>query len=99
MLVVDLMHEVELGVWKILFIHLLRIVASVNQLHELDRRYVSKSHHNTFTSLTQGCSFRQIPSFGRDTIRKFRSNTSELKQMATRDYEDLLQVSVILSRH
>jgi hypothetical protein len=40
MLVVDLMHEFELGVWKALFIHLLRILASVNQglLHELDRR-------------------------------------------------------------
>jgi hypothetical protein len=42
MLVVDLMHEFELGVWKALFIHLLRILESVNPnlLHELDRRYV-----------------------------------------------------------
>jgi hypothetical protein len=41
MLVVDLMHEFELGVWKALFIHLLRILASVNPslLHELDHRY------------------------------------------------------------
>jgi hypothetical protein len=38
------------------------------------------------------CSFRQIPTFGRDTIRKFRSNVSELKRMAARDFEDLLQV-------
>lgn len=43
MLVVDLLHEFELGVWKNIFIHLLRIVASVNQLHELNRRYVFKS--------------------------------------------------------
>lgn len=37
---VDLMHEVELGVWKALFMHLLRILESVheNLLHELDRR-------------------------------------------------------------
>lgn len=41
MLVVDLMHEFELGVWKALFIHLLRILAVVNPnlLHELDHRY------------------------------------------------------------
>jgi hypothetical protein len=41
MLVVDLMHEFELGVWKDLFIHLLRILAAKNPalLHELDRRY------------------------------------------------------------
>jgi hypothetical protein len=40
MLVVDLMHEFELGVWKSLLIHLLRMLSSVNpaQLHELDRR-------------------------------------------------------------
>jgi len=40
MLMVDLMHEIEIGVWKALFIHLLRILQSVdeNLLHELDRR-------------------------------------------------------------
>jgi len=43
------------------------------------------------------CSFRQIPTFGRDTIRKFRSNVSELKKMAARDFEDLLQVSSHMS--
>lgn len=41
--------------------------------------------------------FRQTPTFGRDTIRKFRSNTSELKQMAARDFEDILQVNLCLS--
>ena len=40
-------------------------------------------------------SYRQVPTFGRDTIRCFRRNTSELKQMATRDFEDLLQVKFI----
>lgn len=40
MLVVDLMHEVELGVWKAIFIHLLRILDSQDESlkHELDRR-------------------------------------------------------------
>ena len=38
--VVDLMHEVELGVWKALLIHLLRILQAVDEktLHELDQR-------------------------------------------------------------
>jgi hypothetical protein len=40
MFLIDLMHEVELGVWRALFVHLLRILESVNEyaLNELDRR-------------------------------------------------------------
>jgi hypothetical protein len=40
MLVIDLLHEFELGVWKTLFIHLLRMLEAVdpNLLHELNRR-------------------------------------------------------------
>ena len=40
MLVVDLLHEFELGVWKAIFTHLLRILDSLKdgKLHELDRR-------------------------------------------------------------
>jgi hypothetical protein len=42
MFVVDLMHEFELGVWKALFIHLIRILTSVDKslVHDLDRRCV-----------------------------------------------------------
>ena len=45
MLIVDILHEFELGVWKALFIHLLRILEAYdkNLIHELDRRYV-ESH-------------------------------------------------------
>jgi hypothetical protein len=45
MLVVDLMHEFELGVWKSLFIHLLRMLEATDMtlLNELDRRYVGMS--------------------------------------------------------
>src|SRR5215471_19908328 len=41
MLVVDLMHEFELGVWRAIFIHLLRILDCHNEAlkHELDKRY------------------------------------------------------------
>ena len=42
-LVVDLMHEVELGVWKAVFIHLLRLLNCHDESlkHEMDRRQVS----------------------------------------------------------
>jgi hypothetical protein len=38
--VIDLMHEFELGIWKALFIHLLRILAAVDKtlVDELDCR-------------------------------------------------------------
>jgi ABC-type multidrug transport system fused ATPase/permease subunit len=39
-------------------------------------------------------SFRQVPSFGRDGIRRFSANMSEMKRLAARDFEDLLQVIV-----
>ena len=35
-----------------------------------------------------------MPTFGKDTIRRFINNVSEMKQLAARDFEDLLQVSV-----
>jgi hypothetical protein len=38
MLVVDLMHEFELGVWKAIFIHLLRILDGLNKSQDLDQR-------------------------------------------------------------
>ncbi len=38
-------------------------------------------------------SFRQIPTFGRDTIRRFDKNASAMKKLAARDWEDILQVS------
>ena len=35
-----------------------------------------------------------MPTFGRDSIRKFSNNVSELKRLGARDYENILQVSV-----
>lgn len=42
MLVPDLLHEFELGVWKAIFTHLLRILiaAGPSLIHQLDERYV-----------------------------------------------------------
>ena len=78
MLVVDLMHEFELGIWKVLLIHLMCILSTAEVgdtlVNELDRRY------------------RMIPTFGGDTIRRFTSNTSEMKRMAAHDFKDVLQV-------
>jgi hypothetical protein len=43
MFVVDLLHEVELGVWRSLFIHLLRIMECIGPTlaHKLDERSAS----------------------------------------------------------
>lgn len=98
MLVVDLMHEVELGVWKAIFIHLLRILDSQDESlkHELDRRYVLL-HLRFFRRLKIPYRFREIPPFGADGIRRILSNPSELKRMTAHDFEDLLQVNEPLS--
>ncbi|KAG2008934.1 hypothetical protein CC2G_014312 [Coprinopsis cinerea AmutBmut pab1-1] len=78
-LVVDLLHEFEIGVWKQLFNHLIRLLDSLGQgsmhVHELDRR------------------FRSVPIFG-NTIRRFSKNTSNMTRRAARDFEDVLQCSI-----
>jgi hypothetical protein len=97
MLAVDLMHEVELGVWKAVFIHLLRILDCQNESlkHELDRRQVVRHLRRAGSDIS--IRFQEIPPFGVDGIRKIRSNRSELKKMTAHDYEDMLQVHVIAS--
>ncbi|KAI0737525.1 hypothetical protein C8Q80DRAFT_1115077 [Daedaleopsis nitida] len=71
----DLMHEFELGVWKAVLTHLIRILiaAGGDIIQKLDRR------------------FALTPTFGRDTIRRFGANISGLKKLAARDFEDILQ--------
>ncbi|KJA19277.1 hypothetical protein HYPSUDRAFT_99107, partial [Hypholoma sublateritium FD-334 SS-4] len=84
---VDLMHEFELGVWKKIFIHLLRILECIGgATSKLNQRRVS---------LLGICTrFRDTPTFGRDSIRRFTSNVSDLKKLGARDYENLLQCSM-----
>ena len=36
--------------------------------------------------------FRLIAPFGKDTIRRFANNASQMKKLAARNFEDLLQV-------
>ncbi|EJD40079.1 hypothetical protein AURDEDRAFT_70584, partial [Auricularia subglabra TFB-10046 SS5] len=38
--------------------------------------------------------FRAMATFGRSTIRKFHNNVSELKKLAARDFEDILQCAI-----
>ncbi|KIJ23071.1 hypothetical protein M422DRAFT_276426 [Sphaerobolus stellatus SS14] len=73
--VVDQMHEFELSVWKAFFIHLLRI------LYTGGNSVVQEMDER----------FRKVPAFGRGTIRRFTGNVSELKKLAARNYEDILQ--------
>ena len=104
MLVVDFLHEFELGVWKALFTHLIQILYAAapdgSLVAELDRRYVNfsaVSHRQlvTFPAITR---FRAMPTFGSSTIRRFATNASEMKKLAARDFEDLLQVKPFLAR-
>jgi len=42
-------------------------------------------------------SFRQVPTFGRDTIRKFGGSVSSLTKMTARGFEDIIQVGSFLA--
>ena len=46
---------------------------------------------------TQADRYRDIPTFSRDTIRKFVKNVSGMSKLAARDFEDLLQVYHLFS--
>ncbi|KAJ8072159.1 hypothetical protein PM082_015717 [Marasmius tenuissimus] len=38
--------------------------------------------------------FRCVPTFGRNTIRRFHNNVSQMKKLAARDFEDILQCAM-----
>ncbi|KAJ3547908.1 hypothetical protein NMY22_g1480 [Coprinellus aureogranulatus] len=78
MLAVDVLHEVEIGIWKSLFIHLLRLLETID----------------TASIGILNSRFRQMPTFGRDTIRRFSKNVSDRKQFGAREYEDILQCAI-----
>ncbi|PCH35445.1 hypothetical protein WOLCODRAFT_156133 [Wolfiporia cocos MD-104 SS10] len=75
MSVPDLLHEFELGVWKAVFTHLLRILYAEGK----DRIQILNKR------------FHLVPTFGHNTIRHFMNNVSAMKQLAARDFEDILQ--------
>ncbi|KAJ3521207.1 hypothetical protein NMY22_g12407 [Coprinellus aureogranulatus] len=84
-LVVDLLHEFEIGVWKRLFIHLMRLLDTFTCTAHLNG--------NTLTAELDS-RYRATPIFGRGTIRKFGTDASAMKRKAARDYEDLLQCAI-----
>jgi hypothetical protein len=45
-------------------------------------------------------SFRQISSFGSSsTIRRFAHNVADMKKLAARDFEDILQVNCVVCQY
>ncbi|THU88485.1 hypothetical protein K435DRAFT_821626 [Dendrothele bispora CBS 962.96] len=76
MLVPDVLHEFELRVWKAVLTHLLHILFAIGG------DSIQILDHR----------FHRVPTFGCDTIRRISGNISALKQLAGRDYEDLLQL-------
>jgi len=92
MLTVDILHEVELGVWKALLMHLIRMLHTygANKVQEFDARYGSLDAHELECLYLPRPSFRMVPAFG-DKIRRFEGNISEMKRLAGRDLEDVLQ--------
>ena len=98
--VVDLMHEFELGVWKAVLTHLIRILYTLGPgvITEFDRRYANQCPFGFFQGFNRH-RFRQVPTYGLDTIRKFSNNVSEMKKLAARDFEDILQVRPLKIAH
>jgi hypothetical protein len=95
MFVPDLLHEFELGVWKAVFTHLVRILyaAGSNCIQKLNWRFVFGICLCDLSFLKFNISrYRRVPTFGRGTIRRFCNNAASMKKLAARDFEDLLQV-------
>ncbi|KIK33685.1 hypothetical protein CY34DRAFT_18219 [Suillus luteus UH-Slu-Lm8-n1] len=80
MLVIDFMHECELGTWKALFIHLIQLLYALPGGTQLVAKLDTR--------------FRQVPTFGNGVIRMFANNTSEMKKLAAHDFEDILQCAI-----
>ncbi|KAJ3549639.1 hypothetical protein NMY22_g803 [Coprinellus aureogranulatus] len=84
-LAVDILHEFEIGVWKKLYIHLIRLLDAFTKVEHMDGMTLSAELDSRY---------RNTPAFGRDTIRRFPLNVTEMKRKAARDYEDLLQCAI-----
>lgn len=75
LLLVDLMHEIELGVWMALLAHLIRILYAIDaeKVKVLNDRY------------------RQVPTFGRDIIRRLSSQVATMTKMTAHEYANMLE--------
>ena len=69
MLAPDLMHELELGVWKALFTHLVRVLyaaaADGSLVRELDARYEPAWHQQSMGFLSEMTSLPCQTDFGK----------------------------------
>ncbi|KAF8263216.1 hypothetical protein EI94DRAFT_1807601 [Lactarius quietus] len=72
--VVDLLHEFEIGIWKLVLTHLIRM------LYAIPGKGVG----------CIGILDTSMPTFSHDTICKLPKSVSELSKLAARDYEDIL---------
>lgn len=97
MMVVDLLHEFEIGVWKAIFTHLIRILYAFGQdtIQDLNQRFLVIIPPSLI-SLNGDSRYRDVPTFGRSTIRRFSTNVSAMKKLAARNFEDMLQVCLIV---
>ncbi|KAJ3724747.1 hypothetical protein C8R42DRAFT_719390 [Lentinula raphanica] len=71
-----------------------RLGSDFNPSHMLAPDFMHEFELGVFKSLFAHLihhRFRQVPTFGFDTIRLFANNASEMKRLAARDFEDLLQ--------
>lgn len=93
MIVSDVLHEIELGVWKAILTHLIRMLVAIGRssVEEMNHRYVFLLLVRPLFTFFR---FQKMPRFGRDTIRKINKNVSLLQNLAAWDYEDFLQVSL-----
>ncbi|KAJ3518649.1 hypothetical protein NMY22_g13571 [Coprinellus aureogranulatus] len=78
MIAPDFLHEVDLGVVKDVFTHALRLV-----LCEGSDKLIELNER-----------YRNMPTFGRDTIRKFSENVSAMQNWAAWNFEDALQCAI-----
>ncbi|KAL0062348.1 hypothetical protein AAF712_010759 [Marasmius tenuissimus] len=84
LLVIDLLHEFELGVWKAVLTHLIRMLYA--------QKPGKKKKDDAVEVLDER--FHRVPTFGRSTIRRFHNNVSQMKKLAARDFEDILQCAM-----
>ncbi|KAG2034291.1 hypothetical protein BDR03DRAFT_837174, partial [Suillus americanus] len=78
MLVVDLLHEFKLGVFKSVFKHLIRLLYAINP---------------EWIVVLNEC-FCSIPSLGNGAIRRLPTNVSDVWQNVARHIEDTLQCAI-----
>ena len=95
-MVVNLLRKFELSIWKLLLTHLLRVLNAAScrpgvLADMLNTRCAWPLILERMRSFWKN-RFCQVPMFGQFTIWSFHNNVSEMKRLAARDFEDILQV-------